>query len=337
MGVVNTTIRLAPLALLTHPFAPLGLGHDPSGGVESITAAEIAEHVTELASDAFEGRAAGSAGGRKAARYIAEAFASFGLAPIVGSAPSAPAASDPRAANASTADYFQPFQARGLSTQNVIGFLEGSHPERRYEYVVIGAHYDHLGMDAETGAIFNGADDDASGTSVMLELAEAFAHAETRPERSLVFIAFGAEEMGLLGSRHYVENPLRPLEQTRWMVNLEMMGRGDEGRVSIMMLASLPDSLLDAIGESALEQELEPVDGGSAHLRSGDQFPFHDAGVPILCFYGGENHPDYHQPTDTADKIQPRWMAALARTVYGAVEACANGEDGEPRAGDADD
>ena len=110
------------------------------------------------------------------------------------------------------------------------------------------------------------------------------------------------------------------------MVNLEMMGRGDEGKITVMMFGELPGPLQDAVGEHAWEAELEVVDGEQAHIRAGDQFPFHDAKVPILCFYGGDNHPDYHQPTDTVDKIQPEWMQAVARTVYGSVVAVANAD-----------
>jgi Zn-dependent M28 family amino/carboxypeptidase len=309
---VKNPTHLASLLLLTSVgIVPWhGSVNDEGAGVESITAKEIAAHVTTLCSDEFEGRGAGTKGGRKAAEYIAQAFESFGLEAIDASG-----------------DFFQPFDARGKQTENVIGFLEGSHPERKNEVLVIGAHYDHLGKHPETGAIYHGADDDASGTSVMLEVAEAFARDEEAPERSLIFIAFGAEEMGLIGSKHYVANPLRPIAKTRWMVNLEMMGRGDEGKVTVMMLSQMPDALVDAIGGHAIEFGLEPVDGGTAHIRSGDQFPFHDAKIPILCFYGGDNHPDYHQPTDTADKIQPEWMQSVARVVYRSVAACANGDD----------
>lgn len=279
------------------------------GGVESISAAEIQAHVIFLASDELEGRAAGTRGGRLAAEYIAGEFESSGLNAIDESG-----------------DFMQPFAAGEKKTENVIGFLEGSHPLLKNEVIVIGAHYDHLGKNEETGAIYNGADDDASGTSVMLEVAEAFGRSKGRPRRSLLFIAFGAEELGLVGSKHYVQNPLKPIAKTAWMINLEMMGRGDAGKVTVMMFGELPGPLQDSVGEHAWNAELEVVDGGEAHIRAGDQFPFHDAKVPILCFYGGDNHPDYHQPTDTADKIQPEWMQAVARTVYGSVATVANAD-----------
>jgi aminopeptidase YwaD len=277
------------------------------GGAQSITANEIRAHVEYLAADELEGRRAGTPGGHKAAKYIAAQFESFGLTAID-----------------ATEDFRQPFEVSGQKTENVIGFLEGSDPELKSELIVIGAHYDHLGKNEETGAIYNGADDDASGTSVMLEVAEAFGRSKERPRRSLLFIAFGAEELGLIGSRHYVDKPLRPIAKTRWMVNLEMMGRGDEGKVTVMMFGELPGPLQDSVGEHAWNEELEVVDGGTAHLGAGDQFPFHDAGIPILCFYGGDNHPDYHQPTDTAEKIQPGWMQAVARAVHGSVATLAN-------------
>ncbi len=305
----RTCLLLAPLCA-SLVAAPQGSSvAQEVGGRASITAAELRAHVEHLASDALEGREAGTPGGRLAAKYIAGVFAASGLKPVEGAD-----------------DHFQRFEAQGIETENVVGFVAGSDAELTHELIVIGAHYDHLGTDPQTGAIFNGADDDASGTSVMLEVAQAFARAEPAPKRSLLFIAFGAEEKGLLGSRHYVEAPLFPLEHTKWMVNLEMMARGDEGQVTVMMLSELPDDVIDSVANSVLDAGLDVVDGERAHIRSGDQFPFFDKGIPILCFYGGDHHADYHQPTDTADKIQAPWMEQVARAVFASVEARANAE-----------
>jgi len=295
--------------------ASLGLGaamqqvKAAAGGVNSITQQEIRAHVEYLASDQLEGREAGSKGDQLAADYIAKVFQDAGLQPMRGAE-----------------GYLQPFEARGAKTRNVLGYLEGSDPELKHELIIVGAHYDHLGRNAESGEIYNGADDDASGTSVMLEVAEAFGKAPRAPKRSILFMAFGAEEKGLLGSRHYVEHPLHPLAQTRWMVNLEMMGRGDAGQLTVMLLESLPGPILEAVAGAGLDTDLELVDGGKAHLRSGDQHSFYKKDIPILCFYGGDKHPDYHQPTDTADKIQAPWMQQVGRMVYLSTLACANQE-----------
>jgi Zn-dependent M28 family amino/carboxypeptidase len=278
-----------------------------TGGAPSITKQEIRAHVTYLASNELEGREAGTPGGRKAAAYIAKVFRESGLKPIKGAK-----------------GYLQPFESEGWKTENVLGYLEGSDPTLKHELIIVGAHYDHLGRDPQSGAIYNGADDDASGTSVMLEVAQAFGQAKQAPKRSLLFMAFGAEEKGLLGSKHYVANPLHPLQQTKWMVNLEMMGRGDKGQVTIMMLEGLPDPILEAVAGAGVDVDLEMVDGGKAHIGSGDQYPFYQQNIPILCFYGGENHPDYHQPTDTADKIDAPWMEQVGRMVYLSTLACAN-------------
>lgn len=307
MQLLHSACLALLLALYPQEAAPKSAA--PQGGTPSITAAEIRAHVNYLASDELEGREAGSEGARKAAAYIAKSFKDSGLKPMKGAE-----------------GFLQPFESGDWKTENVLGYLEGSDPKLKHELIVIGAHYDHLGKDPQSGAIYNGADDDASGTSVMLEVAQAFGKAAKAPKRSLLFIAFGAEEKGLLGSKHYVENPLHPLAKTVWMVNLEMMGRGDAGQVTVMLLESLPEPILEAVAGAGLDTELELVDGGQAHIQSGDQYPFYKNEIPILCFYGGDNHPDYHQPSDTADKIQAPWMQQVGRLVYLSTLACANAD-----------
>ncbi len=262
---------------------------NPTAAVDSILAADLRQHVERLAAPDFSGRRAGSEGGRLAGDYLAERFAAFGLQ---GGGPQG--------------SFFQSFPIRDGSSRNVLAMLPGSDPELAHDWIVIGAHYDHL------------------GTAVMLELAQAFAMAPQAPARSLLFIAFGAEEMGLVGSRYYVENAVQPLDRTLTMVNLEMMGRGDAGTVTLMVLEELPQELRTAAESAAATSPLHLVDGGRAHLRAGDQHSFYAADVPILCFYGGDNHPDYHQVSDTADKIQPDWMQSVRRLVFATVQILAD-------------
>ncbi|HKQ65026.1 MAG TPA: M20/M25/M40 family metallo-hydrolase [Methylomirabilota bacterium] len=189
---------------------------------------------------------------------------------------------------------------------NVIGILPGTDPALAPEAVVIGAHYDHLGL--ADGVVYPGADDNASGTAVVVGLARAFAAAGGNA-RTLVFALFGAEELGLIGSRHYVDRPAVPLDRTVAMVNFDMVGRlqgrtlsiggGDSGnrlRALVSQAAQLEGMTLDLHGSPY---------GPSDHAR------FYAAGVPVLFFYTG-GHSDYHKPSDTADKIDAAGMARIA-------------------------
>jgi hypothetical protein len=189
---------------------------------------------------------------------------------------------------------------------NVIGILPGTDPALASEAVVIGAHYDHLGR--ADGVVYPGADDNASGTAVVVGLAGAFA-AAGGAGRTLVFALFGAEELGLIGSRHYVDRPVVPLDRTVAMVNFDMVGRlqgrtlsvggGDSGnrlRALVSNAAQLDGMALDVHGSPY---------GPSDHAR------FYAAGVPVLFFYTG-THSDYHRPSDTADKIDSAGMARIA-------------------------
>ena len=189
---------------------------------------------------------------------------------------------------------------------NVIGILPGRDPALTNETVVIGAHYDHLGR--EGGAVHPGADDNASGTAVVVGLARAFAAAGGAP-RTLVFALFGAEELGLIGSGHYVRHPSRPLDRTVGMVNFDMVGRLRGDRLTIggvESAAGLKELVLAAAAAETLAVELRGSPfGPSDHAR------FYRAGVPVLFFHTG-THDDYHRPTDTADKLALTGMARIA-------------------------
>jgi hypothetical protein len=201
---------------------------------------------------------------------------------------------------------------------NVVGILPGTDPARASEAVVIGAHYDHLGL--VNGDVHPGADDNASGSALVIGLARAFA-ASGGADRTLVFVLFGGEELGLLGSRHYVRQPAVPLAGTVAMVNFDMVGRmknrkfavggGDSG-------SGLRDVLTAAAqaGGAAFEVKGTPY-------QSSDHSRFYEAGVPVLFFTTG-GHPDYHKPTDTADKIDADGMAEVARVATRAIERLAS-------------
>jgi hypothetical protein len=211
-------------------------------------------------------------------------------------------------------------EAADRTAVNVIGVLPGRDPGRAGEAVVIGAHYDHLGVVG--GALYPGADDNASGTAVVVGLARAFAAAGPL-DRTLVFALFGAEEIGLVGSRHYVGRPTVPIDRTVAMLNFDMVGRLHDARLTVGGVDSgrgLRDIVADAgralsIGVTLRDSPFGPSD----HSR------FYDAGAPVLFFHTG-THADYHRPGDTADKLDPTGMALVAALGARVAERLATGD-----------
>ncbi|MEW5980056.1 MAG: M20/M25/M40 family metallo-hydrolase [Acidobacteriota bacterium] len=193
-------------------------------------------------------------------------------------------------------------------TANVIGMLPGTHPELKSEAIVIGAHYDHLGLGrngslaSQPGRqIHNGADDNASGTAGVLELAQAFAGKHRNPHRTLIFVTFSAEEMGLLGSKHYVDHPPVPLEKTVAMINMDMIGRMKEKRLIVGGTGSSPHwkALLERANEP-VRLELKFQDDA---FGPSDHSSFYAKNIPVLFLFTGV-HDDYHKPSDDYQKIR---------------------------------
>ncbi len=234
------------------------------------------------------------------------------------------------------------FDRDGYVARNVIARIEGSNPELEDEAIVVGAHYDHVGED--NGRIWNGADDDASGTTALLELAEALSGGD-RPGRSVLLSAWAGEEKGMLGSRHYVQDPVVPIEDTVAMFQLDMIGRNEEHgpnesegflreRASdngnmINLLGSVFSPDLRAVVEGAnagvgLELRFRYDYGAQNLLRRSDHWSFLSARIPALFIFGGL-HPDYHTPNDTADKINYEKLERVVRLVYQAVLEIGNG------------
>jgi Zn-dependent M28 family amino/carboxypeptidase len=250
----------------------------------------------------MQGRNTGDAGQKMAAEYLKKFYKENGiLSPIGGD------------------DYFQEIPAsflrgRAKATENVLAFIEGS--EKPEEILVISAHYDHVGMKRDQ--IYNGADDDASGTSAVMEIAQAFKLAKqdgNGPKRSVLFINLTAEEKGLFGSMWYVEHPLFPLENTIADLNIDMVGRVDEAHLEnpnfIYLIGS--DKLssdLHEISEQANKKYVnldldytynQEGDPNRFYYRS-DHYNFAKNNIPVIFYFNGV-HEDYHQPSDTADKI----------------------------------
>lgn len=191
----------------------------------------------------------------------------------------------------------------GLLT-NVIGMLPGTGPDA----IIIGAHRDHFGRPA--GLLFPGADDNASGTAVMLEVARALAKSDLHPRRTILFVSFSGEEKDLLGSRLYVSRPVAPLSSTRAMINIDHAGVGN-GRLTIGV-TGLEKTVAQQAGEPAgLTSKLDIF----GFFPGGDHVPFKEAGVPTVTVVSGGIHPHYHQPTDTADTVNPDILQTAARYV----------------------
>lgn len=211
-----------------------------------------------------------------------------------------------------------------VPVKNVAGILRGSDPERANEFILITAHYDHVGRGRAVNGddIYNGANDDASGTTSVLELARAFAALPERPKRSLLFLCFYGEESGLLGSRHYGEHPIVPLKNTIAMVNLEHMGRTDdsEGPSERRLMptgfdfSTLSDWFVRAGSDTGVAVFHHPRNSGSFFSRS-DNIAIAAHGIPAHTFCTAFIFPDYHGAGDHWDKIDYDNMAAVNRTM----------------------
>jgi hypothetical protein len=200
---------------------------------------------------------------------------------------------------------------------NVLGLFPGSDPSLAHETVIIGAHRDHFGQQA--GLIFPGADDNASGTAVLLEAARLFAESGVKTKRSLLFVSFSGEEQGLLGSRLYVSQPPQPLSQTVAMINIDHAGVGN-GRLTVG-ITGVDKSLAANAGEHAGLPDTLDLFG---FFPGGDHVPFKEAGVPTITVVSGGAHPQFHQPSDTPDTIHPEILERAVRYVVALAWQLAN-------------
>ena len=296
----------------------------------TITAKDLGTHLFVYASDEFEGRNTGEPGQKKAVEYLKNFYVNQGIiSPIGGD------------------DYFQEVSAEWLNknsrrgslkdSENVVAFIKGS--EKPDEIIVISAHLDHEGI--KNGQIYNGADDDGSGTVAILEIAQAFQKAVKNgkgPKRSILFLHVTGEEKGLLGSKYYTENPLFPLANTITNLNIDMIGRVDDRHKG-------DPNYIYLIGSDKLSQELHDVsevinkkytnvsldykyndenDPNRFYYRS-DHYNFAKHNIPIIFYFNG-THADYHQPSDTPDKINYEMLEKRTRLVFHTAWEVANRE-----------
>jgi len=223
-----------------------------------------------------------------------------------------------------------------VKLRNVVGIVRGSDPLLRDTYVLVTAHYDHLGVggSGEGDRTFNGANDNASGTACVIEIASALASLPERPRRSIVFMAFFGEEEGLLGSRYYVGHPLFPLGKTVAQVNLEIMGRTDDdsgprvGQVNATGFdyTTITEALRRA-GEEAGVQVLKDEKSSDSYYGRSDNAPFAAAGIPAHTLSVGYGFPDMHRPGDEWQKLDYDNMVKVARAVALGIYRLADGSD----------
>lgn len=274
---------------------------------KQVTIVDLKRHCAALASDAFEGREAGANGGKAAAAYLQTE-----LRKVSGIKP------------AGTSSWLQEFAP---DYRNVLAVLPGSDPELSSEVIVIGAHYDHVGRGNVTnsngpfGYIHNGADDNASGTAALLELIDAFSSLTPAPRRTLLFAFWDAEEVGLLGSYHWVRQPTRPLSDVKLMLNIDMLGRLREGKLTVMGWRSAPGlrARLQAVNPQGDLQFLY----APTVIADSDHYPFYAAGVPCVHFDSCK-HDDYHRPSDDADKLNYEGLHRLTEMVFRLSLSAAN-------------
>jgi len=277
-----------------------------------ITIDDFKAHITYLSSDGLAGRSSGTPGDRLAKDYIVNHFTNTG----------------------GSAERFVEVQEHYVSksrlkpknkvkTYNIIATLPGNDKKLKNEYVVIGAHYDSVKN--TLGLIHNGADDNGSGTSMVLELFEKFA-SENNHKRTLVFMAFGGEELGLLGSKHYVNNPTIDLSKVQLMVNLDMVGRMDEeGNVQLGGSPSAKN-FSSKLHPFFVNSKINIIDLGKGIFSRSDHYNFYKKDIPVLFFFTGI-HPDYHTATDDEDKINYDGMMEISKVVAPIIAEFANVEE----------
>ena len=296
--------------------------------VTNITKDDIQWHISVLASDSMQGRLSASSDEIHAAQYIKEKFISLGL-------------------KAFNDNYYQTFpipsgryiingelqfgnfngnrhekksKTLPLSSQNVVAYLETSDPKHENEYIVIGAHYDHIGTRKIGDSVFinNGADDNASGTAGLLEIAEKLRYTK-KLKHNVIFAAFGSEELGLIGSEFFCDNPPVPIEKIKLMINMDMIGRMDSSKHAYIGTIETNDQLNTVVDVmKKTHPHINSVVSFDNFIRYSDHSSFYDIHVPVMAFTTGL-HNAYHSPADTLGSINCEGEKLLLDFIYDLV------------------
>ena len=280
---------------------------------------KIRQHIKILASDSLEGRGTGTAGEKLAIAYIQDQFKKLGLE-----------------AKGEKGLYTQKFSFKsgvhgtgneGIS-YNIVGFLDN----KAANTIIIGAHYDHLGLGMEgsslqansQGIIHNGADDNASGSAGVIELARYFKNNNVKEKNNFLFICFSGEELGLYGSKYFTENPTIDFSKANFMINMDMIGRLDQKNgITVSGSGTAPgwENLLKKLSTTEV-----PIKTDSSGTGPSDHTSFYLKNMPVLHFFTG-SHPDYHKPSDDWDKINYEGEAKVLETIIKLIESV----DKEPK------
>jgi Zn-dependent M28 family amino/carboxypeptidase len=284
------------------PSVALDLPDGPTNAAQiKVDSVRLLGHLRFLSDPRLEGRAAGSSGNDLAREYIEQEFRTAGAEAFGGA-------------------YLRTFpldngNPGGAAGTNVVGYVEGT--ERRDRYIVVSAHFDHLGN--RDGTIYPGADDNASGTAALLEIGRQLA---AQPAgTSVILAALDAEELGLRGARAFVTDPPVPLESITLNVNLDMVSRNEAGEIYVAGTYQYPDlaALVEPVAERSEVTVLRGHDRpdlppGDDWTQQSDHAAFHEVGIPFI-YFGVEDHPDYHRPTDTFENIDPAFFVRVTRTI----------------------
>mgnify|MGYP001165167263 FL=1 len=310
---------------------------------ETITIEDLEKHLTILSSDSLEGRETGKKGQKMAADYIMNHFINIGVPPYKGN------------------KYYQKFKVKSgrhickcedcdngfikelfgkkkmIKGENVLAFIEGT--DLKEEIVIITAHYDHLGI--HENIVFNGADDDGSGTVAAMEIAEAFMIAKKEgngPRRSILVMTVSGEEKGLLGSKYYTDNPIYPLEKTVANLNIDMIGRVDDWHengdyvylIGSDMLSMDLHNLSEEVNKkyigTNLDYRFNSEDDPNQYYYRSDHYNFAKNNIPVIFYFNGV-HEDYHKKTDTIEKIDFEKLQRISRLIFLTAWEIANREE----------
>ena len=287
--------------------ATVPVGRASCAPLAAIDSVGLMADVFSLADDSMRGRYIGSREGAKARDYLAARFDAIGLATLL------PGRVHPIAVITS------PSLNNIDRGWNVVGVVRGT--ATTDQYIVVTAHYDHLGVGRPVrgDSIYNGADDNASGAAALVALAKHFTAAP--PRHSVVFAAVDGEERGMWGSRHFVNAPTVPLDRILLNVNMDMIGRNVKHELYAAGPGKYPRlrSMVEAVAACApitlvLGHDTPAAGPGNDWTSQSDQASFHRKGIPFV-YFGEEDHPDYHRPSDHADRLMPAFYVGAVRTV----------------------